>query len=94
MTLHDAFGTLGALLIVGTYLLLQFDRLDPKRAAYSLLNAIGAGLIIISLTRDFNLSAFLVEAFWLLVSIAGLVRLRMRASVQGAVDANSGDSLE
>ena len=79
ITLFDVSGSLGAVLIVGTYLLLQFDRIDAKCALYSALNALGAALIIVSLIDRFNHSAFIVEAFWLAVSIAGLVRARSRS---------------
>lgn len=71
---HDLVGNLGVLMILGTYLALQADRLDAKAVAYSALNAIGAGSITISLLFDFNLSAFLVEAAWVAVSLYGLVR--------------------
>ncbi len=70
----DVLGTLGALLIVGVYLLLQLERLRATSVAYSAWNALGAGLILISLTRDFNLGAAVVEFFWLLVSALGLWR--------------------
>jgi paired small multidrug resistance pump len=71
---HDVVGNLGVLTILGTYLALQAERLDAKSVAYSALNAVGAGSITISLLFDFNLSAFLVEAAWVLVSVYGLAR--------------------
>ena len=43
----------------------------------------GAALILLSLAFDFNLSAFLMEAFWLGISLFGLTR-RMRGRAQGA----------
>jgi hypothetical protein len=39
------------------------------------LNLIGAGLILLSLTYEFNLSAFVMEAAWALVAVVGLLRL-------------------
>jgi len=45
---------------------------------YSLLNALGASLIILSLLDNFNLSAFLMEAFWVLISLVGVVRYLRR----------------
>jgi hypothetical protein len=36
---------------------------------------LGASLILYSLTVDFNLSAFLIEAFWLLISCLGMARV-------------------
>jgi paired small multidrug resistance pump len=71
---HDLVGNAGVLMILGSYLALQMGRLDAKSVAYSALNAVGAGSITISLLFDFNLSAFLVEAAWVAVSLYGLAR--------------------
>jgi hypothetical protein len=67
-------GFIGVVLIIGAYLLLQLDKLASSSPAYSLLNAVGAMLIIVSLVFRFNLSAFIVEAFWVLISLLGLWR--------------------
>ena len=72
--LFDLAGFIGVLLIVGAYLLLQLDKLPSSSPRYSLLNAGGALLIIVSLIFAFNLSAFIVEAFWFLLSLVGLWR--------------------
>ncbi len=70
----DLAGFIGVLLIVVAYLLLQLDKLPSSSPKYSLLNAGGALLIIVSLIFAFNLSAFIVEAFWFLISLLGLWR--------------------
>lgn len=62
------------LLMVIAYLLLQLEKLSSAAVSYLALNAIGAVLVIISLTVRFNLSAFLMEAFWLLISLFGLAK--------------------
>jgi predicted membrane protein len=72
--LFDLIGFIGVLLIVVAYLLLQLDKLPSSSPKYSLLNAGGALLIIVSLIFAFNLSAFVVEAFWFLISLLGLWR--------------------
>ena len=72
--LFDFVGFIGVLLIVVAYLLLQLDKLPSSSPRYSLLNAAGALLIIVSLIFAFNLSAFIVEAFWFLISLFGLWR--------------------
>lgn len=72
ITWFDIAGAAGVVLIIGTYLLLQFDKLESGSLIYSLLNAAGAALIIVSLIFDFNLSAFIVEFFWLLISLFGI----------------------
>ena len=70
--LFDLAGFIGVLLIIMAYLLLQLEKLPSSSPRYSLLNAAGALLIIISLIFAFNLSAFIVEAFWFLISLVGL----------------------
>ena len=74
LTWFDVAGFIGVLLIVAAYLLLQLDKLPSSSPSYSMLNAAGALLIILSLTFKFNLSAFIVEAFWLLISLFGLTK--------------------
>ena len=71
---HDLVGNLGVLMILGTYFALQVGRIDAKSVSYSALNALGAGSITVSLLFDFNLSAFVVEAAWVAVSVYGLAR--------------------
>ena len=77
-TVYDLLGNLGVLLIILTYLLLQLQKVESDGLLYSLLNAVGAALILVSLTVDFNLSAFVVEVFWVLISLIGLVRFYQR----------------
>jgi len=72
--LFDLAGFVGVVLIIVAYLLLQLEKLLSSSPRYSLLNAAGALLIIISLIFAFNLSAFIVEAFWFLISLVGLWR--------------------
>ena len=72
--LHDFIGMVGSAFIVATYLLAQLGRMQITDVRYSLFNATGAGLIQFSLTVNFNLSAFVIEAFWLLISCIGLIQ--------------------
>jgi len=74
ITWIDLIGFLGVLFIIVAYLLLQLNKLPSSSPIYSLMNALGALLIIISLLFDFNLSAFVVESFWFLISLLGLTR--------------------
>lgn len=78
---HDLVGNLGVFLVLVTYLLIQMGRMDVQRPAYSLANAAGALLILVSLSYNFNLSSFIIEIAWLTISLFGLYRwLRGRAS--------------
>jgi predicted membrane protein len=74
LTWFDLAGFMGVLLIIIAYLLLQLDKLPSSSPRYSMLNAAGALLIIVSLIFAFNLSAFIVEVFWFLISLLGLWR--------------------
>lgn len=77
--LFDFVGNIGVAIMIVTYLLLQLNRLDSNAPAYSLLNAFGAALVILSLSVNFNLSAFIMEVFWVLISLIGIYRyLRTR----------------
>ena len=69
---HDVVGIVGVVITLGAYLGLQLGRLDPRAPTYSVLNAIGAGLVTVSLVFEFNLSAFIIEAVWVLISLYGV----------------------
>jgi predicted membrane protein len=70
----DLLGMIGVVLILATYMLLQLEKLSATSFLYSATNGLGASLILVSLIYEFNLSAFTIEAFWLLISIYGIVR--------------------
>ena len=48
-----------------------FSANDPR---FAWANLVGAALIIFSLLMDFNLAAFIMEIFWILISLFGLAR--------------------
>jgi multidrug transporter EmrE-like cation transporter len=72
--LVDLVGNIGVVVLMIAYLMLQLNKLNSNGLAYSLLNAIGASLIVISLFVNFNLSAFIMEVFWVLISLVGIYR--------------------
>jgi hypothetical protein len=77
--LMDLVGNIGVAILVITYLLLQVEKLKSTDLSYSVLNAFGASLIVASLIVDFNLSALLMEVFWVLISFIGIGRhLRLK----------------
>jgi hypothetical protein len=71
---YDFVGNIGVGLMVLGYLLLQAEKIRSSDLSYSLMNGIGALLVVVSLLYRFNLSAFLVEAFWFLISVYGLIK--------------------
>lgn len=71
---YDVIGTIGVGTIIITYVLLQTGRLRSEQLSYSVLNAAGAALILISLYFEFNLPSVVVEFFWLMISLYGIGR--------------------
>ena len=69
---YDILGTLGVAIIILTYVLLQIERIRSTQLIYSLLNAIGASLILVSLYFEYNFPSVVVEFFWLVISLFGI----------------------
>ncbi len=74
LTLHTILGLIGVAITLIAYGLLQATKLSGTGKTYSLLNILGSLLISYSLCFDWNLSAFIMEIVWLLLSIYGLWR--------------------
>lgn len=76
---HDFVGFVGITLVVGSYFLLQAQRIRSDDVKYSVFNGVGALCVLFSISLSFNLSAFIVEAFCVLISGMGILRhLRRR----------------
>lgn len=75
---YDIVGTLGVGIIILTYILLQLERVRSDQLVYSLFNALGAALILVSLYYDFNFPSFIVEFFWLLISLFGIGKFLLK----------------
>jgi hypothetical protein len=71
---YDIVGTLGVAIILVAYVLLQIERMRSDAAVFSLMNAVGAAMILFSLWYDFNFASFLMEFFWLVVSLFGVAK--------------------
>ena len=74
----DAAGLLGVVTMLLAYAGAQLRRLDPVKAPALLMNLGGACLVMYSLSRNFNLSAFIMEAAWAAVAGFGLARLALK----------------
>jgi len=74
----NAGGVVGVGLVLLAYAGIHFDWFDPKKAPALLMNLIGSVLILVSMVRAFNLSAFLMEASWAAMALFGLAKLILR----------------
>jgi len=70
----NTIGMIGVAIILVTYFLLQTDRIQARELRYSILNAVGSGCILLSLTVDFNLPSFIIEISWVFISLMGIFR--------------------
>ena len=73
ITIPDLIGLSGVALLIITYALLQFDRIDPKGFWYSFNNLIVAILVTVSLVYTPNLASLVIEFFWFIISLYGIV---------------------
>ena len=71
---YDIVGFIGVGCIVGSYFLLQVGRLAAENPLYSWLNLSGSLMILNSLFFTFNFASFVIEVFWIMISLVGLFR--------------------
>lgn len=72
--LADIVGNIGVICFLFAYFLLQKGTILHTQASYLLLNLAGSLLLLFSLLINWNLSAFLLEAAWALISMYGLYK--------------------
>lgn len=70
----DFVGNIGVFFVLLSYVLLQAEKLKSTDLIYSALNTAGAVLVLVSLSVTFNLSSFIIEIFWLFISLYGLLK--------------------
>jgi hypothetical protein len=71
-------GFVGVGLLIVTYALLQFERIDPKGFWYSFNNMMVAILVTVSLVYTPNLASLVIEFFWFIISVYGLWKFYTR----------------
>jgi len=77
MDIFQIIGFAGMLCIVYAYFLLQAHKLEHNSLKFQIINLVGAILLIISLLVHFNLGSFLIEVFWIIITIYGIVKNRV-----------------
>ncbi|WP_458699619.1 hypothetical protein ACKGJI_07240 [Sulfurospirillum sp. 1307] len=80
MDIYQFIGFVGMLFIVYAYFLLQAQKADHNSLTFQILNLIGAILLIISLLVHFNLGSFLIEVFWVFITIYGMIKNKKSSS--------------
>lgn len=70
----NILGIFGVFLVLLAYILLQLGKMKAIWISYSLLNALGSGLILISLYFYWNLASGIIEIAWFIISLYGLIK--------------------
>jgi hypothetical protein len=73
VSITDIIGLTGVALLVVTYALLQLDKIDPKGFWYSFNNLLVAILVTVSLVYTPNIASIVIEVFWFLISLYGVI---------------------
>lgn len=73
-TWSDFVGNVGVVLLVSTFALLQFGKIDAKGFWYSFNNMTVAVLLGINLYYKPNISSIIIEIFWFILSVYGLLQ--------------------
>lgn len=73
---HELAGLIGVVLILLSYFGLQAGKMRPHGIVYQSMNLSGASLLLLSLLFDFNLSAFVMESCWVVITLYGIIRGR------------------
>ena len=83
MDIFQWLGFAGMLCIVLAYFLLQIGKYGVSSLIYQLLNLLGAIALIISLWVHFNLGSFLIEIFWIVITLYGIVTNLLKRFLKG-----------
>lgn len=83
LTWVDALGSFGALLVVAAYFATQMRMMNSDDLAFPVVNLLGSVLIVYSLLQNFNLASMLIEGFWILISLIGIIQhFRLRRAAE------------
>ena len=74
MDIYQIIGFIGMLFIVYAYFLLQIKKYTITSFSYQVLNLVGAILLLISLFVHFNLGSFIIEVFWIIITLYGMYK--------------------
>lgn len=74
-TFSNYIGILGVILVLVAYFLLQLNKMSGQSLTFSMMNAVGSILILVSLCYHLNIASLVIEIAWLLISLFGICRV-------------------
>jgi len=77
-TIAHAIGLLGMVMVVLAFYQTVSGAWSSQGAQFNVVNLCGAVLLLLSLLVHFNLGSFVIEVFWIAISLKGLYQLRKK----------------
>jgi hypothetical protein len=74
LPIYELAGFIGAAIVVVAYLAVQQRWLNALDWRFPAANVVGSLLILVSLWFEWNFPSVVIEIFWALISLVGLVR--------------------
>jgi len=76
----DIIGICGSIMFIGAFI---YANMVPtlNKLLFNTVNLIGAVLLLISLSVNFNLAAFILEVAWGIIALIGIVRALQKRRV-------------
>lgn len=73
-------GLIGMVMVVFAFYQTVSGIWSPQGLHFNVVNLSGAILLLISLLVHFNLGSFVIEIFWIAISLKGLINLKKQTS--------------
>ncbi len=96
--ISNPVGLVGVILLLISYFYLSIGRWISHSLIYQNYNLLGALMILFSLYFHFNLSSFLIEFAWVVISLIGIYRILhpsrrvLRDALRAPQDSSSGQT--
>jgi len=74
VSIYDIAGFAGAAIIVAAYFAMQQRWLNALDWRFPVANLLGSLLILVSLWFEWNFPSVVIEIFWALISLMGMIR--------------------
>ncbi len=78
LTFADLVGSIGTLIVTAAYFATQMRVLNSDDLLFPVANLVGSLFMVYSLVYAFNLASALMELFWILISLAGIINYLRR----------------
>ena len=74
MKIWDIAGVTGVCVVLWYYFLLNTKKCSSDDLSFSVANFLGSFLILLSIIFNWNLSSFIIESVWIIISLYGIIK--------------------